>query len=73
MQYLPITRMQATKVTSVPRYGVTVDGYSHRSGAPTKWMIKVDNRWRRVMVWCFSNASTLFVRIKGKEYIINFL
>lgn len=58
--------------TPVPHYGVTVFGYSKLSGAPTAHMIKLqgEKRWRRVMVWCFSNASTAFIRIKGEPHIV---
>lgn len=55
------------------QYGTTTDGYTKRSGAPTSIMIRLENetRWRRLMVWQFSNAGTLFVRIKGEPYIVN--
>lgn len=70
-QYLetPITE---TRYTDVPRYGVTADGYSKLSGAPTGIMVRLANekRWRRVMVWCFSNASTMFVRVGGQSLIV---
>ena len=61
------------KCTSAPRYGMTRDGYTKSSGAPTGTMIKLEGetRWRRVMVWQFSNAGTAFVRIKGKPLIVN--
>lgn len=61
-----------TKKTIPPRYGMCVDGYTKRSGAPTSILIRLKNEkiWRRVMVWQFSNVGTCFVRILGKEYII---
>ncbi len=59
--------------TEVPRYGIAQDGYTHRSGAPTSRMIRLqgEKQWRRLMCWCFSNIGTCFVRIKGTPYIVN--
>lgn len=58
--------------TTIPHYGLTVDGYTVRSGAPTSRMIRLEGetRWRRLMIWCFSNVGTLFVRIKGEPRIV---
>lgn len=58
--------------TEAPRYGMTADGYTRRSGAPTTRMIRLahERRWRRVMVRQFSNAGTLFVKIFGEEFIL---
>lgn len=66
------TKIVESKQTDAPRYGMTVDGYTKRSGAPTSYMIRLEGetRWRRLMLWQFSNAGTCFVRIKGKEYIV---
>jgi hypothetical protein len=60
------------KVTPTPRYGMTAYGYTIRSGAPTSKMVLLagENRWRRVMVWQFSNAGTAFVRVKGEELVL---
>lgn len=59
--------------TSTPRYGMAADGYTTRSGAPTSYMIRLagESRWRRLMIWQFSNIGTLFVRVKGKPKIVN--
>ena len=63
----------AVKLTATPRYGIAADGYTIRSGAPTNKLIQLqgDSRWRRLMVWQFSNAGTLFVRVKGVPLIVN--
>jgi len=52
---------------------MAADGYTLRSGAPTGLMIRLDGekRWRRLMCWHFSNAGTCFVRIKGKEFVVD--
>jgi len=55
-----------------PNAGMTADGYTKKSGAPTsiKIRLKDEKIWRRVMCWQFSNAGTAFVRIKGTEFIL---
>lgn len=52
--------------------GMTRDGYTKRSGAPTSRMIRLqgEKRWRRLMVWQFSNLGTLFVRLDGKPHVV---
>lgn len=68
------TRIVESKVKyPTPGAGMAADGYTKRSGAPSHLMIRLEgeNRWRRLMCWQFSNAGTSFVRIKGKELIVN--
>lgn len=67
------TKIEAARRTKTPTWGMTVDGYTKRSGAPTSYMIRLagETRWRRLMAWQFSNAGTLFVRIKGENMIVN--
>lgn len=67
------TQIEESKQTPVPRWGMTADGYTLRSGAPTSLLIRLkgEKRWRRLMVWCFSNANTVFVRINGKPQIVD--
>lgn len=66
------TPIVASKQTATPRYGMTAMGYSVRSGAPTSYMILLEGekRWRRVMVLCFSNCGSLFVRVAGQRLFI---
>jgi hypothetical protein len=51
---------------------MTRDGYTKRCGAPANWMIRFEGEkvWRRVRVWQFSNAGTVFVNIKGEPHVI---
>lgn len=67
------TEIAQVKYTDTPRYGFTRMGYSVRTGAPSHVMIRLEGegRWRRVMVWCFSNASTYFVRVAGECLIVS--
>ncbi len=65
-------RIVATRGTARPRYGMTRDGYTKRSGAPTSTMLLLEGetRWRRLMCWQFSNSGTCFVRIKGECFVV---
>jgi hypothetical protein len=60
------------KETGVPKYGRTYEGYTLKSGAPTQYMVKLDNekRWRRIMIWQFSNTGTFFVKINRESLIV---
>lgn len=71
VNYLETNIVEAQQ-TIVPRYGMTADGYTIRSGAPTSWLVRLDGekRFRRVMVWQFSNAGTCFLRIKGNPFVL---
>lgn len=72
VEYLQVP-VVAVKLTATPQYGITSDGYTVRSGAPTNKLIQLqgEKRWRRLMVWQFSNAATLFVRVGGKPLVVN--
>ena len=52
--------------------GMTREGYTKTSGAPTDRMIRLEGEktWRRLMVWQFSNLGTMFVRIKGEPLVV---
>jgi len=71
MQYLE-TKIAESKRTASPRYRLTVDGYTVKTGAPSSIMIRLEGekRWRRVMILLFSNVGTAFVRIKGEMFIV---
>jgi len=64
--------IEGVRRTDIPRYGMCVDGYTKQSGAPTCFLLKLEGEkiWRRLMVWCFSNSGTHFLRIKGIEYLM---
>lgn len=72
-EYLNTPIVEAKRTPEIPRYGVTVDGYTHRSGAPTSVMIRLqgEKRWRRLMVICFSNAGSVFIKSKGARYFVH--
>jgi hypothetical protein len=46
----------------------TSTGYG--SKLKTEYMIKYNNRWRRVYCACFSNVGTCYVLIDGEKIII---
>ena len=58
--------------TETPRWGMTREGYTCRGGAPTSRLIRLEGekRMRRLMVWCFSNVGTLFVRVRGEVLVV---
>lgn len=60
------------KITDQPQPQLTVDGYTKRSGSPTEYMVRLpwQTKWRRVYVLCFSNASSLIVKIGGETFFI---
>jgi hypothetical protein len=64
--------IEAAQRTDTPRGGYTADGYTLRRGAPSGLRLRLagEKRWRRVYVWCFSNAATAFVRIAGVPHIV---
>lgn len=71
-QYLAVKIVEARRDYPRPGAGMTSDGYTKRSGAPTSLLIRLDGerRFRRLMVWQFSNSGTCFVRIKGECLIV---
>lgn len=67
-QYL---KASATKQTPSPRSGQTKTGYG--KNLPTGYMIQLDQGgiWRRVYCVCFSNAGTMYVKIRGKRFCVD--
>lgn len=67
------TKMVEAKYTKTPRYGITRDGYSIKSGAPTDILVRLEGekRWRRVMCWQWSYTSICFIKSKGKNLVIS--
>lgn len=67
------------RITDQPRYGMCRDGYTCRRGAPTCYLVRLWDEskaaakgpWRRVMIWQFSNAGTLFVRVRGENHLLD--
>ncbi len=72
VKYLDSARVTGLRKTDTPAYGLTVAGYTKRAGAPDCLMLQLDGakRWRRLMYWCFSNASTHFVRVDSQPLIV---
>jgi len=63
----------AVKITNVPLYGYTADGYTVRNGAPTRYMVKLTGckKWRRLYCICFSNSGSLVLHMRdaGKNVL----
>lgn len=71
VEYLE-TKIVERYETETPTYGMTAQGYTKRGGAPTRWMIRLDGetRFRRLMIWQFSNAGTCFVKVNGRSLVV---
>jgi hypothetical protein len=71
MNYLE-TPIAAVRRTETPRYGMAADGYTLASGAPTSLLVRLEGekRWRRLMCIQFSNAGSVFLRIKGERVFV---
>lgn len=65
IEYLDLSRVTASKVTSEPRHRRRQDGYG--SLIPSALMLQIDGRWHRVRTTCWSNAGTDFVCVAGKQ------
>ena len=46
------------KETEAPRHG-SATGYGRK--IPTRYMVWLNGRWRRVYAYCFSNAAALYI------------
>lgn len=57
------TRRVPVRVTPVPRAGQTASGYGAR--LPTRYLVRLDGRWHRVRVACWSNAGTAYIGRPG--------
>jgi hypothetical protein len=47
--------------------GYTRSGYGKR--LPTDWVVRIGKRLHRVRCMCWSNAGTLWVRVRGQQLI----
>lgn len=68
--YLTKKIEEVRTVEAKPR--LTCHGYSVRAGSPSSKMVRLEGekRWRRVMVFQFSNAGSAFVRINGVPHFL---
>ena len=63
--YLNPEAIQEVRNTPIPWSRRTSSGYG--KNMPTERLIKIENRWHRVRVTCYGNASTAFIRYRGKD------
>jgi hypothetical protein len=73
VEYLETRIVERYQTPETLRYGMTALGYTKRSGAPTSWMIRLEGekRFRRLMVWQFSNVGTCFVNVNGAPLVVH--
>ena len=57
------------KRTEIPRSGMTATGYGRRLA--TSLMVWHQDAWRRVYAICYSNAATIYIRVKGQELVLS--
>lgn len=71
MRYLHEVYPTATyrRVPYTGRSGYTRTGYGRR--LPTDLMVRIGKRLHRVRCICFSNAGTLWVRVRGERLIFS--
>ncbi len=50
--------------------GMTEDGYTTYAGAPSRYMLQVNERWHRVYIIQISNAGSAFVRLNKQRYFV---
>ena len=57
------------QVTDTPRSNAPASGYG--SKIPTRYMVRVNGKWRRVYAACFGNAGSLYVGKPGAwQYVV---
>jgi len=61
------TKAVEHKTTERPRSGQTLTGYG--TAIPTDYMIKFNDKWRRVYCCIFSNSGTLYIKAPKGEVI----
>jgi hypothetical protein len=72
IEYLKKSEVRSAKRTAQPRPRLNVYGYTLRGGSPTDAMVQLsDGRWRRVYVLCWSNCSSLFVKVGGRSLFLD--
>ena len=62
-------KVSGFKVTEQPNYGRDAQGYGMK--VPTRYMIRYDNRWRRVYCILISNNGSLYLDVKGVRHFLD--
>jgi hypothetical protein len=63
--YLDHNKVTAVRQTETP-HNYSRTGYGNK--LPTSWQIRVNKRWHRVYVVCWSNSGSAYVNV-GKEHL----
>ena len=56
-------------VTYTPQSGRTTSGYG--SKLPTRYMLHIGSRWRRVYAICWSNVATYYIIKNGERIVVD--
>ena len=62
------TKQVDYKATEQPRSGRTLTGYG--GAIPTEYMVRFNDKWRRVYCRIYSNSGTLYIKAPKGEVII---
>lgn len=63
-------KVEAKRVPVSPNYRLPASGYGSR--IPVAYMVKWNNRWRRVYCMIYSNSGTLYIRSpKNVDIFVN--
>jgi hypothetical protein len=73
VSYAYITNVKIAEVTDYQvRRCLDSLGYTLRCGAPTNYMVQIDNSkiWYRVKCYQISNSGTLFIKTKNDSFLV---
>jgi len=66
IKYLQTKEVQDQKINELENWKRYANVTGYGSKIPTRYMLKMDNRWYRVYCICYSNSGSLYV-LKNKE------
>lgn len=69
VEYLNASEVSEVKITDTPRSGQTISGYG--SKIPTRYMLKIGNRWHRVYAMVYGNSGSSYVLRNREVYFLN--
>jgi hypothetical protein len=69
VEYTDAEKVTGIRTTDRPVSGQTVSGYGGK--IPTAHMIEYDGVWRRVYTMLYSNSGTPYVKVKGRDVILD--
>lgn len=68
LNHLTAAMVADVRVTEAPRHN-SVSGYGPK--IPTRYMLRIANRWHRVYIVQYSNSGSAYVVYKGADYYLD--